>query len=150
MLVIHWTDNKDFQLRPIQIRNGYRGDGLPGKPLGGLWTSPYKSKNSWKQWCKDNNQIIKTYIMFNNSLFKTIHIETRRQRYNGSKNAIAVWVGVRFKTVSDVLGVSGSPTRKTNVPRKKEGLDLFSDKEASTHPAHLTQNSGEDSEASFQ
>ncbi len=106
--------------------------------------------NKYKQWCKDNNQIIKTYIMFNNSLFKTIHIETRRQRYNGSKNAIAVWVGVRFKTVSDVLGVSGSPTRKTNVPRKKEGLDLFSDKEASTHPAHLTQNSGEDSEASFQ
>ncbi len=96
--------------------------------------------NKYKQWCKDNNQIIKTYITFNNSLFRTIHIETRRQRYNGSKNAIAVWVGVRFKTVSDVPGVLGSTTLKTNVPRKKEGLDLFSDKKALTQPAHLTQN----------
>ena len=99
--------------------------------------------NKYKQWCKDCNQVIKTYIVFNNSLFKTIHIEAHRQRYNGTKNAIAVWRGVRFKTVSDVSDVSGSPTGKTNYPRKKEGLDLFSEKEALTHTTHLTQNDSE-------
>jgi len=75
--------------------------------------------NKYKQWCKDNNQVIKTYTVFNNSLFKTIHIEAHRQRYNGGKNAIAIWRGVRFKTVLDVSDVSGAHTGKTNVPRKK-------------------------------
>ena len=50
--VIHYTPEKNFQLRDILIRNGYRGDGLPCKPLGGLWTCPRATKDSWKKWCK--------------------------------------------------------------------------------------------------
>jgi len=53
--VVHWTVDKNFTLKPIIIRNGYRGDGLREKPLGGLWTSPYHSKYSWKHWCKAEN-----------------------------------------------------------------------------------------------
>jgi len=52
MKVTHWTSNRDFKLRPIQIRNGYRGNGLREKPLGGLWCSPSESKWSWKDWCE--------------------------------------------------------------------------------------------------
>ena len=52
MKVIHWTKDKNFQPRPICIKNGYEGDGLPDKPLGGLWCSPANSKYNWKEWCK--------------------------------------------------------------------------------------------------
>jgi len=52
MRVIHWTSNKNFKLKPIYIQNGYEGDGLPAKPLGGLWCSPLNSKRSWEDWCK--------------------------------------------------------------------------------------------------
>lgn len=52
MKVIHWTKDRDFQLKPIRIRNGYESDGLPDKPLGGLWCSPLHSKYDWKDWCK--------------------------------------------------------------------------------------------------
>jgi len=52
MKVIHYTDKKDWSLKPIKITNPWKGDGLSIKPLGGIWCSPSNSKYSWKDWCK--------------------------------------------------------------------------------------------------
>ena len=45
--VVHFTKEKTFKVKPINIKNGR----LPIKPYGGIWASPTESKFGWKQWC---------------------------------------------------------------------------------------------------
>ncbi len=103
--------------------------------------------NKYKEWCKEKNQIVLTIGTFNNKLFKVIHMEAGRERYKRSQNAIAVWRGIVFQSVSEVSSVLGPSTRKTN---EGENLDLYSGINPLTHRTQPTQNSGEDSEAIFQ
>lgn len=51
MRVIHYTEDKKFNLMPIGIRNFK----LPIKPYGGLWCSPIGSRFGWMEWCKAEN-----------------------------------------------------------------------------------------------
>ena len=53
MNVIHYARDKNFKLQPIRIANST--DGIPIKPVGGLWASPLDSSDSWEQWCKAEN-----------------------------------------------------------------------------------------------
>jgi len=52
MLVEHYTEDKDWELKPINITNPWKGDGNFIKPIGGLWCSPVDSKFGWRDWCK--------------------------------------------------------------------------------------------------
>lgn len=63
MKVVHWTLEENWTLRSIKIRNGFKGNGLREKPLGGLWTSPHNSKHSWARWYRgeDFHNSLKEY-----------------------------------------------------------------------------------------
>jgi len=50
--VVHFSHDKEFQLRPIKIKNSWE---RMGKPHGGLWASPSSSQYSWEQWCHEEN-----------------------------------------------------------------------------------------------
>ncbi len=50
MKVVHFSEEKEFQLRPIIISNSW--EQLGGKPRGGLWASPSSSRASWEQFCQ--------------------------------------------------------------------------------------------------
>jgi len=50
--VVHFSEEKGFQLHPIEIKNNW---GRLGKPSGGLWASPSSSQDSWEQWCHEES-----------------------------------------------------------------------------------------------
>jgi len=96
--------------------------------------------NKYKQWCDEKNQVVLTLQTFNNRLFKVIHIEAGKGRYNESPNPIALWRGIMFKSVPGVPGVPAPLTRKTN---EDENLDLYTSIKPLERPAHLEQNDSE-------
>lgn len=53
MIVIHYTKDKNFRLKPIYIKNAELNDegGYWCKPKGGIWASPVESGYGWKEWC---------------------------------------------------------------------------------------------------
>lgn len=54
MNVIHYTKDKNFQLKPLCIKNAELSDegGYWCKPKGGIWASPVECKYGWKEWCE--------------------------------------------------------------------------------------------------
>lgn len=52
MKVVHFSEEKEFQLRPIIISNCWLL--LGAKPWGGLWASPISCQDSWEQFCQGN------------------------------------------------------------------------------------------------
>lgn len=51
MRVVHYTEDKSFELRPITVKNA-GSKGIWCKPEGGLWASPLDSEFGWQAWCR--------------------------------------------------------------------------------------------------
>lgn len=51
--VIHYTNERNWRIKPINITNPWKGNGIFCKPFGGLWVSPLESEYGWVDWCFD-------------------------------------------------------------------------------------------------
>ncbi len=49
MKLVHYTDNENFEVHPVTIKNE-----MWIKPLGGIWCSPAVTEWGWKEWCKES------------------------------------------------------------------------------------------------
>jgi hypothetical protein len=54
LTVIHYSEEADFKLRKIEIKNQL----IRCKPHGGIWASPADSKDGWDKWCDDEVFVI--------------------------------------------------------------------------------------------
>ena len=58
---VHYTNEKDWGLRPIRLR------ARPGmmKPRGGIWASPLGCDFGWREWCKEGRlRFLKPYRVY--------------------------------------------------------------------------------------